>query len=111
VAPLGAGYPQGFGIYYGRRVEVVHSRGGWGQFTIHTLPRLDLHLFSGQQDDVNHELIEGRIGKNIMYGGNLYYRLAPNVILGLEATQLRTMYIGQGVRINNHYDVALAYLF
>jgi hypothetical protein len=37
--------------------------------------------------------------------------VAPNVLMGLEASQLRTMYLGQGVRINNHYDLALAYLF
>lgn len=111
VTPLGAGYQQGFGVYYGHKVETVESRGGWGQLTIHTVPRLDFHLFSGQQDDRNSELIDGRIGKNLMFGGNLYYRLAPNVMLGLEATQLRTTYIGQGIRINNHYDLALAYLF
>ena len=111
VAPLGAGYQQGYGIYYGRHVDVVGSRGGWGQLTVHTLPRLDLHLFTGQQDDHNADLNAGRIGKNLLFGGNLYYHLAPNVILGLETTQLRTTYIGQGIRINNHYDLALAYLF
>ena len=29
----------------------------------------------------------------------------------METTQLRTLYLGQGVRINNHYDVAVAYFF
>jgi hypothetical protein len=110
VTPLGAGYQQGYGVYY-RGVEPVHSRGGWGQFTIHVVPRLDFHLLSGQQDDTDRNLNAGRIAKNLLFGGNLYYHLAPNVILGLEATQLRTRYIGQGIRINNHYDLALAYLF
>jgi hypothetical protein len=110
VTPLGAGYQQGFGVYYSR-VEPVHSQGGWAQITIHAAPRLDFHLFSGQQDDRNRDLDVGRIGKNLLFGGNLYYHLAPNVILGLETSQLRTMYIGQGIRINNHYDLALGYLF
>ena len=110
VAPLGEGYQQGFGIYY-HRVEPVHSMGGWAQITLHVAPRLDFHLFSGQQDDRNSDLDAGRIGKNLLFGGNLYYHLAPNVILGLETTQLRTAYIGQGIRINNHYDLALGYLF
>jgi hypothetical protein len=110
VAPLGNGYGQGF-YGYGRYLEPVKSIGGWGQLTIHTLPRVDLHLFTGQQDDENHALTNGRIGKNLSYGGNLFYRLAPNVLVGLEATQLRTLYIGQGIRINNHYDLALAYSF
>jgi hypothetical protein len=110
VAVLGNGYGQGF-YGYGRFQETTPSIGGWGQLTIHTVPRIDLHLFTGQQDDANRGLGNGRIGKNVQYGGNLYYRLAPNVLLGLEATQLRTLYIGQGVRINNHYDLALAYSF
>ncbi|MBZ5623987.1 MAG: hypothetical protein LAQ69_35605 [Acidobacteriia bacterium] len=110
VTPLGAGYQQGYWIYY-RRALPVHSRGGWAQLTLHAAPRLDFHLLSGQQDDTNHDLEAERIGKNLLFGGNLYYHLAPNVILGLEATQLRTGYIGRGIRINNHYDLALAYLF
>ncbi len=110
VAPLGEGYQQGYGIYYRQGVP-VSSRGGWAQLTLHTLPRLDFHLFSGQQDDDNADLDSGRIGKNLLFGGNLYYRLAPNVILALETTQLRTTVIGQPARLNNHYDLALAYLF
>jgi hypothetical protein len=110
VAPLGEGYQQGYGIYYGRAYAVA-SRGGWAQLTIHTLPRLDFHLFSGQQDDENERLDTGRIAKNLLFGGNLYYRLAPNVIVALETTQLRTVYVNQPVRLNNHYDLALAYLF
>ena len=59
------------------------------------LPRLDLHLFSGQQDDRNDELGAGAIGKNLMFGANLYFRLAPNVLLGPEVSQSRTVYIGR----------------
>ena len=46
-----------------------------------------------------------------MFGGNLYFRIAPNVLMGPEISQLRTVYLGQGTRRNNHYDLALAYLF
>jgi hypothetical protein len=114
VAHLGSGTRQGYEIvkYYGKTYAyAVESIGGWGQLTIHTLPRLDFHLFTGQVDDANHDLEKGSIGKNLLFGGNAYFHIAPNVIAGFEATQLRTMYIGQGVRINNHYDLALAYLF
>jgi hypothetical protein len=110
VTPLGAGYQQGFGAY-GGALEAVGSRGGWAQLTLRAAPRVDIHLFSGQQDDANEDLVAGRIGKNLLFGGNVFIRLAPNVLLGPEVTQLRTVYIGQGVRINNHYDLALAYLF
>lgn len=111
VALLGTGnIRQGFDVEY-NRAQPVRSQGGWGQLTIHVLPRLDFHLFSGQQDDRNAQLISGAIGKNLLYGGNLYFRLAPNVLLSWETTQVRTVYLGQGTRINNHYDLALAYLF
>src|SRR5262249_11937993 len=110
IAPLGSGYQQGFGFYSGH-FAAVDSMGGWAQLTIHTTKRLDFHLFSGQQDDKNMDLTGSRIGKNLLYGGNLYYRLAPNVLLALETTQLRTFYLSQGLRINNHYDVALGYFF
>lgn len=110
IAMLGAGYRQGFGLYQDE-ADAVHSQGGWGQFTFHLLPRVDLHLFSGQQDDRNSDLVAGGIGKNLLFGGNLYFRLAPNVILGPEISQVRTVYLGQGTRLNNHYDLALGYLF
>ena len=114
VAHLGSGTRQGFSVYtaYGKTYGyAVGSRGGWGQLTLHALPRLDFHFFTGQVDDANHDLEKGSIGKNLLFGGNAYFRVAPNVLMGLEASQLRTMYLGQGVRINNHYDLALAYLF
>ncbi len=110
VAALGAGYRQGFGLY-DNEVYAVHSQGGWGQFTFHLVPRLDLHLFSGQQDDRSADLLAGGIGKNLLFGGNLYFRIAPNVILSPEVSQVRTVYLGQGTRLNNHYDLALGYLF
>jgi hypothetical protein len=109
VAPLGNGILQGYTVY--GKPEAVHSIGGWGQFTIRAAPRLDFHLFTGQQDDTNADLRDGRIGKNLLYGGNVFFRLAPNVLIGWESTQLRTKYLGQGVRINNHHDLALAYHF
>ena len=110
LAFLGTGYRQGFGLYP-TEAEAVHSQGGWGQFTFHLLPRLDLHVLSGQQDDRNSDLVAGNIGKNLFFGGNLYFRIAPNVILSPEISQVRTVYLGQGTRLNNHYDLALGYLF
>ncbi len=110
MAPLGNGFAEGF-YGYGRYLEAVPSVGGWGQITIHTLPRLDFHLFAGEQQNQASDLVSGLITHNLMFGGNFFFRLAPNVLVALETTQLRTLYIGQGVRINNHYDLALAYLF
>jgi len=44
-------------------------------------------------------------------GGNFYYHLAPNVITSFEVMRTRTRYLGPGLRWNNHYDLAFAYLF
>jgi hypothetical protein len=110
VAHLGSGTRQGFAVF-GYSAYAIQSKGGWGQVTLRAAPRLDFHLFTGQVDDASPELGAGAIGKNLLFGANTYFHLAPNVLLGLEATQLRTVYLGQGTRINNHYDLALGYLF
>jgi hypothetical protein len=100
---------QGYYIYY-NSAEAIGTTGGWGQITLHTVRRLDFHLFTGQQD---YQMVDrtGAVSKNLLYGGNLFFRLAPNVVFGPEITQTRTLYLGEGLRINNHYDMALAYLF
>ena len=110
VAHLGSGTRQGYEIA-GDDLDIVKTMGGWGQITLHAVKRLDFHLFTGQTDDRNAGLTAGAIGKNLVYGINAYYHLAPNVLLGLETSQVRTLYIEQGKRINNHYDLSLAYLF
>ena len=110
VAHLGSGTRQGFGSY-DKELYGIGSTGGWGQLTIHAAPRWDFHFFTGQVDDANRYLTAGAIGKNLLYGGNVYFHLAPNVVTALETTQLRTFYLGQGLHINNHYDLALAYFF
>jgi hypothetical protein len=111
VSNLGTGaINQGYYVYYDS-AEAINSTGGWGQFTIHTFRRLDFHLFTGQQDYQAGQLNRGSVGRNLMYGGNLFFRVAPNVLVGPEVSQTRTFYLGLGNRINNHYDLAFAYLF
>lgn len=111
VANLGTGaINQGYEIYghYGKAIE---SKGGWAQLTLHAMRRVDLHFFSGQQDDRNRQLGPGDIGKNLSVGANLFFYIAPNVILAPEILQLRTTYLARGTVINNHYDLALGYRF
>ena len=100
---------QGYYIY-DNSAEAIGTMGGWGQVTIHAARRLDFHLFTGQQQ---YEMAErvGSVTRNLLFGGNLYFRVAPNVLFGPEISQTRTFYLGQGLRMNNHYDMALAYLF
>jgi len=111
VANLGTGaINQGY-ILYRHSGEAIQSKGGWGQLTLRAARRVDFHFFTGQQDDENAQLGAGDIGKNLVFGANLFFRIAPNVILAPEISQLRTVYLARGTVINNHYDLALAYLF
>jgi hypothetical protein len=101
---------QGFTIVYDH-VTPVTSRGGWGQLTLLATSRLSFNLMAGRHDDRNSDLTAGMVGKNTTGAANLIYRLSPNVLFSLEAAQVRTDYLGTGIRINNHYDLAVAYLF
>jgi hypothetical protein len=110
VAPLGA-LRQGFSILSNGRIIPVVSNGGWAQIKLPITSRLTFNLYGGQQDDRNSDLMYGNIGKNQAYFGNVMYRLAPNVIVSLEGGQVRTNYKQIGSRLNDHYDLAIAYLF
>jgi hypothetical protein len=109
VAPVGG--IEGFTILPAGIAIPVHSQGGWGQLTFLPTSRLSFHLFSGLENGRTVDLAAYAIGRNWLYGANLFYRLAPNVLLGMEASQARTTYIDSSLRLNNHYDLALAYLF
>jgi len=89
----------------------VHGTGAWIQFRYIATQRLSFNAYGGQQDDRNRDLVAGRIAKNQYYAGNVMYLLAPNVIAAFEVGQARTTYLGVGNRLNNHYDLALGYLF
>jgi hypothetical protein len=110
VATLGA-LPQGFMVENYGEVNAVHSTGGWAQIRVPITARLAWDFYAGQQDDRNSDLEYGYIGKNQGYFSNLMYRIAPNVIVSLEGGQVRTNYLGLGNRLNDHYDLALGYLF
>lgn len=119
VAHFGTGgIRQGFWITAPREVFSVHSRGGWTQLKLIATPRLSFHLQAGQHDDRDSDVragfsgsTGGGIGKNQAYGVNFFYKLSPNVIASFETMQIRTRYLSFGNRLNNHYDLALAYLF
>jgi hypothetical protein len=109
VAVLG-GLRQGFTVIGPEWISVV-SNGGWSQVRIPVTSRLAFDLYGGQQDDRNSDLLPGNIAKNQAYFGNVMYRFAPNVIVSLEGGQVRTTYYRVGNRLNDHYDLAIAYMF
>jgi hypothetical protein len=102
---------QGLTILGPRDVIAIHSNGGWAQVSYQATPRVSFNIYGGQHDDRDRDLRANQIGKNFAYAANALYRIAPNVILGLELMQARTTYLQTGRRLNNHYDLALAYQF
>lgn len=102
---------QGFTILSPGRAAAVHSLGGWAQLKVEATGRLAFHFYGGGQWDRASDLRGAGIGRNLVYAGNFTFRLAPNVLAGFEASQTRTSYISGRSRLNNHYDLSLAYLF
>jgi hypothetical protein len=105
---------QGFTVVSGASgftVIPVHVTGEWGQLTWFTTPRLSFHVFGGAEINRRADLLPGSVRQNIIYAANAIYKLAPNVLAAFEASQNRTLYVNNGLRLNNHYDLALAYLF
>ena len=90
----------------------LHSSGGWGQFTIHAAPRLDFHLFTGQQDDTDQRserrAASARTCCTAATSTSAWRRMC---CWAWKRRRCGRRIIGQGVRINNHYDLALAYHF
>ena len=109
VAGLGA--LQGFNILPSGGAIPVHSHGEWGQIALFPASRLSLHIYAGEQWNSAADLAPGSVTTNFVYAGNFIYKLAPNVLAAIEASQARTQYLDSTLRLNNHYDLALAYLF
>lgn len=107
----GLGALPGFDITSAGFVSPVHTNGEWGQIALFPASRLSFHVYSGEQSNRIPDVAPGGITRNFVFAGNLIYKFAPNVLTALEASQTRTDYLGTGLRINNHYDLALAYLF
>ena len=101
----------GLSVRPDNQVIPVRGIGGWIQFRYIATQKLSFNFYGGQQDDRDRDLVRGRIGKNQFYAANVMYLLAPNVISAFEVSQARTTYLGIGNRLNNHYDLALGYLF
>ena len=72
---------------------------------------ISVHVYAGEQWNRATDLGPGSVTTNFVYAGNFIYKLAPNVLASIEASQARTQYLNSALHLNNHYDLALAYLF
>ena len=89
----------------------VHSQGGWAQWSILATNRITLNLMAGIHDDRNADLASGQNARNRQAAGNIMFRIAPNVVISCEGANFRSLYLGQGTRVNQRYDLAIAYMF
>lgn len=102
---------QGLTLFPDGNLTSVKAKGGWAQASVPFTSRVSLNLFGGVHDDRNRDLLPAAIGSNHTGGVNLMLRLAPNLLLSLEALQTRTRYLAPGPRKNNRYDLSVVYLF
>ena len=105
------GLRQGFFISEYNRASAIEATGGWAQLSWIATKRLSFNIYGGQESDRANDLFAGGITRNQALAANLIYHLGQNVLAGFEISQLRTTYLGSGNRLNNHYDLGLAYLF
>jgi len=110
VAGLGA-LGNGFAIAPNGTVHAVSSTGGWAQAAFPITSRLTFNLFSGLEDDSSPFFSGSSVVHDWTYASNVMYHLSPNVVLSLEALQARTRSFVGVSGLQNHYDLALAYLF
>ena len=102
---------QGFTVFSNGIIRPVGTAGGWTQLSYFLTNRITLNVYGGQESNRPSDLLGGQITRNLAYAGNISYRLAPNILLGVEASQVRTKYLDLLSRRANHYDLSLAYLF
>ena len=105
------GLRQGFNFFDEDHFTAVRTSGGWAQVSFLATKRLTFNSYAGQESDHAADLLAGQISRNFVYAVNSQYRLGQNILLGLEVSQTRTAYTGGRIRLLNHYDLALAYLF
>jgi hypothetical protein len=101
----------GITLFPSGTLQAIHQTSGWVQTSFRLTPRLKLNGFAGEQSDRASDLGAAALRSNLAWGGNLMFHIAPNVIASFEALQLRTKYTNIGLRLNDHYDLAIAYLF
>lgn len=102
---------QSFRVAANGFVNTVHSTGGWAQVSVPATNRLTFNWFAGIHDDRDTDLNQGQNGRNRTGGANVMFKLAPAVVISFEGMQIRSNYIGLGMRRTNRYDLSIAYLF
>jgi hypothetical protein len=105
------GEPPGVTVEKDGVVIPVHGAGGWIQLALPLTQRLTFNTYVGRQANDSQDIYEGGIFRTLTYAGNMLYRVAPNVVIGFEASRNRIdQYDAYSLR-TNRYDATIAYLF
>ncbi|MBV9295800.1 MAG: hypothetical protein JO145_09520 [Acidobacteriaceae bacterium] len=107
---IGGGSP-GVTVTDDDTVIPVRGAGGWLQIALPVTPRLTFDLYAGRQLNNARDLLPYEIARTLTYASNVLYRISPNVVLGLEASQSRLDYLQEHQVLSNRYDATVAYLF
>lgn len=91
--------------------RAVHGSGGWGQFSFLATPRLTFNLYGGRQLDRASDITDFQIARTLTIAGNAFYRVAPNVVLGLEVGRSDIDYLAPISIFATRVDATVAYLF
>ena len=83
------GLRQGFTFLPSGEVIPVDGTGAWSQIALFPTNRLSFHIFGGQEEDRASDLVANSVRRNLIYAGNLVYKLAPNVLAAFEASQTK----------------------
>ena len=89
----------------------IRGAAGWLQLALPVTSRLTFDIYAGRQANNPHDLLPYNVERTLTYAGNVLYRVAPNVILGFEASRFEFEYLNLRQFSSNRYDATFAYLF
>lgn len=105
------GQPPGVTVRRDGRVIPIHGSAGWLQVALPITSRLTFNAYAGRQVNDAQDLNQYEFVRTLTYAGNILYRLAPNVIVGLEGSHNEFEYLTGRQLLTNRYDATIAYLF
>jgi len=77
-------------------LNTIRDAGGWMELWYDWTPRLHSHVGYSVDDPNNNDLtVATEKSYNQFYYGNLIYDLTKNLVLGMEVSSWRTLYVGQ----------------
>jgi len=95
----------------GTNLIPIKGSAGWMQIAIPVTTRLTFDAYAGRQVNESRGLTPDQIAGNLIYAGNVLYRVGPNVMIGFEGAHENIVYANHTLTLTNRYDATLAYLF